>query len=167
MYRIPKCPKVDVNKGTRMSLLIKYWVCSTRKFILRWLKSWKYRWTNKLMQETKYVAVIVDSKPAYWEIFDVTMYLALIIRFCNVNVCMSWDGWPKPYHLELLRASEGTLSRWTRLHLQSLAPTNPQRARVVGYGPFSLWLIHKEGLCPSSGDINRLMIICKYPKRGG
>jgi hypothetical protein len=27
-------------------------------------------------------------------------------------------------------------------------PTNPQWARVVGYGPFSLWVIHKEGLCP-------------------
>jgi hypothetical protein len=42
--------------------------------------------------------------------------------------------------------------------LQSLAPTNPHWARVVGYGPFSLCLIHKEGLCPSSGDINRLMM---------
>jgi hypothetical protein len=30
---------------------------------------------------------------------------------------------------------------------------------VVGYGPFSLSVIHKEGLCPSSGDINRLMMI--------
>jgi hypothetical protein len=43
--------------------------------------------------------------------------------------------------------------------LQSLAPTNPHWARVVGYGPFSLWVIHKEGLCPSSGDINRLMMM--------
>jgi hypothetical protein len=38
----------------------------------------------------------------------------------------------KMYYLELLRASEGTLSRWSRLHLQSLAPTNPHWARVVG-----------------------------------
>jgi hypothetical protein len=30
---------------------------------------------------------------------------------------------------------------------------------VVGYGPFFLWVIHKEGLCPSSGDINTLMMI--------
>jgi hypothetical protein len=30
---------------------------------------------------------------------------------------------------------------------------------VVGYGPFSLSVIHKEGLCPSSGDINRLMLM--------
>jgi hypothetical protein len=29
----------------------------------------------------------------------------------------------------------------------------------VGYDPFSLCVIHKEGLCPSSGDINRLMMI--------
>jgi hypothetical protein len=70
----------------------------------------------------------------------------------------------KIYYFELLRASEGTLSRWSRLHLQSLAPTNPHWARVVGYGPFSLWVIHKEGLCPSSGDINRLMMMMIYFK---
>jgi hypothetical protein len=29
----------------------------------------------------------------------------------------------KIYYLELLRASEGTLNHWSRLHLQSLAPT--------------------------------------------
>jgi hypothetical protein len=33
-------------------------------------------------------------------------------------------GWvTKIYYLELLRAAEGTLSRWSRLHLQSLAST--------------------------------------------
>jgi glutaminase len=37
-------------------------------------------------------------------------------------------------------------------------PTNPHWARVV-YGPFSLCVIHKEGLCLSSGDINRLMMM--------
>jgi hypothetical protein len=56
--------------------------------------------------------------------------------------CQSLDGWPKIYYLKLLRASEGTLSRW---------------ARVVGYGPFSLCVIYKEGLCLSSGGINRLI----------
>jgi hypothetical protein len=52
-------------------------------------------------------------------------------------------------NLELLHASQGTLSRWSRLHLQSLTPTNPHWARVVGYGPYSLWVIHKEGLLTS------------------
>jgi hypothetical protein len=33
---------------------------------------------------------------------------------------------------------------------------------VVGYGPFSLCIIDKEGLCPSSGDINRLMMMIAY-----
>jgi hypothetical protein len=33
----------------------------------------------------------------------------------------------KIYYLELLRASEGTISRWSRLHLQSLAPTPVSR----------------------------------------
>jgi hypothetical protein len=53
----------------------------------------------------------------------------------------------------------GTLSRWSKLHLQSLTPINPHWARVVGYGPFSLCVIGKEGLCTSSGDINRLMMM--------
>jgi hypothetical protein len=35
---------------------------------------------------------------------------------------------------------------------------HPALVRVVGFGPFSLSVIHKEGLCPSSGDIIRLMI---------
>jgi hypothetical protein len=39
------------------------------------------------------------------------------------------------------------------------APTNPHWARVVGYDPFSLCVIYKEGLCPSSGDMNKLMMI--------
>jgi hypothetical protein len=37
--------------------------------------------------------------------------------------------------------------------------TNSHWARVVGYGPFSLCVIHKDGLCPSSGDIKRLKMI--------
>jgi hypothetical protein len=44
-------------------------------------------------------------------------------------------------------------------NVHGLAPTNPHWARVVGYGPFSLRVIHKEGLCPSSGDINRLIMM--------
>jgi hypothetical protein len=27
---------------------------------------------------------------------------------------------------------------------------------------FSLWVMHKEGLCPSSGDINRLIMMMIY-----
>jgi hypothetical protein len=54
-------------------------------------------------------------------------------------------GWViKIYYRELLRASEGTLSRWSRLHLHSLALKKPDWARVGGYGPFSLCVIHKE-----------------------
>jgi hypothetical protein len=41
--------------------------------------------------------------------------------------------------------------------------TNPHWARVVGYGPF-LCVIHKEDLCHSNGDVNRLMMMmmCYY-----
>jgi hypothetical protein len=37
-----------------------------------------------------------------------------------------------------LRTSVGTLSRWSRLHLQWFAPINKHWARVMGYSPFSL-----------------------------
>jgi hypothetical protein len=40
-----------------------------------------------------------------------------------------------------------------------IVPTIPHWASVVGYGPFSLCVIHEEDLCPSSGGINRLMMI--------
>jgi hypothetical protein len=43
--------------------------------------------------------------------------------------------------------------------MQSLTPTNPHWARVMGYGPFFLCVIHMEDLCPNSGDINRPMIM--------
>jgi hypothetical protein len=43
--------------------------------------------------------------------------------------------------------------------LQLLVPTNPHWVRVVGYGPFSFCVIHKESLCPSSGDMNGLMMM--------
>jgi hypothetical protein len=47
-------------------------------------------------------------------------------------------GWvTKIYYPELLCASEGKLSRWSRLHLQSMAPSNPHWVRLVGYIPFS------------------------------
>jgi hypothetical protein len=36
---------------------------------------------------------------------------------------------------------------------------------LVSYGPFSLCVIHKEGLCPSSGDINRLMMMMIFTTR--
>jgi hypothetical protein len=85
---------------------------------------------------------------------------ALSVQSCKLsNVGRSSDGWPKIYYLELLHASEDTLSSWCRLHLQALGPTNSHRARVVDYGLLSLCVIHKEGLCPSSGDINRLMMM--------
>jgi hypothetical protein len=35
---------------------------------------------------------------------------------------------------------------------------------MVGYGSFSLCVIFKEGLCPSSGDINGLMMMMNENK---
>jgi hypothetical protein len=62
------------------------------------------------------------------------------------------------FYLKVLCASEVTLSQ-SQLLLQLLAPTNLHLARIVGYRLFSLHVIHKEGLCLSSGDINRQMMM--------
>jgi hypothetical protein len=85
------------------------------------------------------------------------------LRRAIAEVKQHWSviGWVI-YYLELLRASEGTLNCWSRLHLQSIAPINPQWARLVGCGLFSLCAIHEEGLCPSRGDINRLMMMMMW-----
>jgi hypothetical protein len=87
---------------------------------------------------------------------DGTTVCALRRAIAEVKWRWSVIGWvTKNLLSQALRVSEGTLSRWSRLYLQSLAPTNPHWARVVGYGPFSLCVIYKEGLSPSSEDINR------------
>jgi hypothetical protein len=50
-------------------------------------------------------------------------------------------------------------------HVKPLAPaafavvSTHQSARVLGYDPFCLSVIHKEGLCPSRRDNNRLMMM--------
>jgi hypothetical protein len=58
-------------------------------------------------------------------------------------------GDPKFITSSSFRASEGTLSHWSQLHLQSLAHTNLHWARVLGYGQFSLSVIHKEVCTPA------------------
>jgi hypothetical protein len=45
------------------------------------------------------------------------------------------------------------------IYLQTRSKAKPHWAHVGGYGPFFLCVIHKEGLCPSSKDINGLMMI--------
>jgi hypothetical protein len=48
---------------------------------------------------------------------------------------------------------------WVVFGLIGYVPIKPHWARVVGYGSFSLCVIHKKGLCHRSGDINRLMMM--------
>jgi hypothetical protein len=67
----------------------------------------------------------------------------------------------KFYQSELLLASEGTLSRCSRLYLQSLAPTNPDCTRIVGFGPFSLCVIQQKVCDPAEGTLIGLWRIFK------
>jgi hypothetical protein len=75
----------------------------------------------------------------------VIKYKFIIIISPRRRVDTSANAWGK------FRASEST-------DLPQ-APTNPHWARMMGYGPFSLWVIHKERLCPRSEDIIRLMMM--------
>jgi hypothetical protein len=74
------------------------------------------------------------------------------LRRAIAGVKQRWSviGWVTKNCLSRATLSfKGTLSHWSRLHLQSLAPINPHWARVVDYGPVSLCVIYEEGLCPS------------------
>ncbi|CAG9790635.1 unnamed protein product [Diatraea saccharalis] len=76
-------------------------------------------------------------------------------------------GDQKKYYVELLRASEGALRRWSRLHLQSLIPSNPHWASVEGHVPSSLtqtflmvWIIKLTELITYHSMSNHMCIIC-------
>jgi hypothetical protein len=166
-YIVHNISYIDNNIHKQPWLVSKY-DCSSQKPLLTngiWTRDHRFRSlgfrprpTGQQKIRVYYLSGIAREEP------DSPAVSALGVRSRKLSNALNgqtWDGWPNPYHLELLRASEGTLSRWSRLHLQSLAPTNPHWARVVGYDPFSLWVIHKKGLCPSSGDINRMMMIYK------
>jgi hypothetical protein len=51
------------------------------------------------------------------------------------------------------------LYQYIQRYPNKINQTNLHWARVVGYGPFSLRVIYMDGLCPSSGDINRPMVM--------
>jgi hypothetical protein len=90
------------------------------------------------------------------------------------NVSQSLDGWPKMYYLELLRASEGTLSRRVTASVMRGKPAvfvvlrthQPALGTRAGLRPVFKCVIHKECLCPSSRDINRLMMMTMLMRSG-
>jgi hypothetical protein len=66
-------------------------------------------------------------------------------------------GWVVKYLLyQLHRTLDATLSRWSCLFFQWLAFINLHWVYMVAYGAFSLRM---EGICPSSVNINRLMML--------
>jgi hypothetical protein len=126
-------------------------LCSMPKLIRLRIYWWSLTVLYSLTCCWLYIYVFFLIAVPFKEKLDGSTVSVLGVRSQKLSNIGRWsDGWPKIYYLELLRASEGTLSRWSRLYWQSLAPR--------GYDPLSLWVIHKEGLCPSSGDINRLMM---------
>jgi hypothetical protein len=74
-----------------------------------------------------------------------------IVKLSGVG--QSLDGWPKIYYQELLRVSDGTLSRWSRLHLQSLAPINPYWGPHGGLWPVLLICIIRKACAAAMGTL--------------
>jgi hypothetical protein len=71
----------------------------------------------------------VASEFVFWTFFNIDIHLSdgspkeqlfAEPKQCSQRPVIGWVT--KIYYLELLRASEGTLSRWSRLNLQSLTP---------------------------------------------
>jgi hypothetical protein len=114
----------------------------------------------------------IRTVQTYFECMNMSVYIYCLIPIgarCPTDQCASarkvkqrWSliGW----------ATKNLFSRvlpFFGMHVKLLVPValavvstcNTHWARVVGYGPISLCVIHKEGLCPSSGDINRLKMM--------
>jgi hypothetical protein len=67
------------------------------------------------------------------------------------NIGQSLNEYPKVNYLELLRASERTLSCWSRLYFQSIAPSNPHWARVVARSPYVQSM--RKAYAPAVGEL--------------
>jgi hypothetical protein len=74
-------------------------------------------------------------------------YATLVIGWVTKTVLSQAPPYFKRHVKPLVPAAFAVVS----IHQLALGP------RV--YGPFSLWVIQKEDLCSSSGDINMLMMI--------
>jgi hypothetical protein len=119
--------------------------------ITKQVKAMAKKWSTKLVKE-----IIYDKQVD--KIYSLRSSMAsLSVRFgvrslMLNNVGQSWDGWPKH---SLSRASKDMLSRWSQLcastHQSALGP---RMAR-------SPCVIYKEALCPTSGDINGLIMMMK------
>jgi hypothetical protein len=138
------------RRGRRMGTLVQE--CHTRGTRIQSHLICTYKWTV-LVQSFYFILFKWQQTLKISTITNYNKHLRPITIVRNIYTEEleehSLDGWPKMNYLELVRASGGTLSRWSRLHLQLLTPTNPHWARVVCYGSFSLCVIHREGLCPS------------------
>jgi hypothetical protein len=93
------------------------------------------------------------------KMFSVSYNASFIQRSGDVNALNS--KFLMKCSLLIERNYVGAFNIYMAIHLllQLLASTNRHCACMVSYGPFSLCVIHKEGLCPNSGGINRLMIM--------
>jgi hypothetical protein len=97
-----------------------------------------------------------------WGQREYTRRTAMAVRFA-----VSAIGEAKQHWSVIGWATKNLLSRAPpRRHVKPLVPaaftvvnTHKSTHRLVGYAPFSLWVNYKEGLCSSSGDIDRLMMM--------
>jgi hypothetical protein len=105
------------------------------------------QWTTETIKFSWDFIIVIDL---YLEELDGPVISALRRAIEKDKQHWSVIGWVTKNLLTRARPCFGsTLSRWSRQYLQSLAPTNRHWARVVGCGPFSLCVIHKERRPPA------------------
>jgi hypothetical protein len=125
--------------------------------VIGWMTKNLFTLVSHWMEDQKfiYVGQSLDGSPKIylrWSVIGwMTKYLFTLV-----------SHWMDDQKFIILSSSVLGKARWSRLQLQTLASTNPLWAHV-GYGPFSLCVIHKEGLCSSSGDVSKLIMMMKIP----
>jgi hypothetical protein len=84
----------------------------------------------------------------------ITWWSSIARRAAIAKAKQRWSvGWVTKYKLQ-------DIVLYRSINIDS--PTNSHRARVMGYGPFSLCVIHIEGLCLSSIRLMMMMMMNIY-----
>jgi hypothetical protein len=114
----------------------------SKKLWLPWviIREWLFRIINKNNKFPHSDCFPVFNIHVYFKVYNVfgteelggRAVSALSVRSRKISIVSRGSTWMgDQYYLELLRASEGTLSCWSRLHLQSIASTPVSRTIAV------------------------------------
>jgi hypothetical protein len=119
-------------------------------------KSLRYSiWARQLVRVWNFIIIARANR---LPMLDGPAVIALWRAIAEVKQCWSVMRWVTKNLLSRAPPCFGRHVKPLILAAFAIANTHQSALGPRGYGPFFLCVIHKEGLCLCSGDINRLMM---------